>query len=97
LTDYADQPKLGRSAAILCGLLVLQLMLGVGSYLGRFVILGPFRVVFTTAHVVTGALMLAACLMLTLRVYRLLASPKPMISRGFTSAPSVGESEQVLA
>jgi cytochrome c oxidase assembly protein subunit 15 len=97
LTAYADQPKLVRSAVILCGLLILQLALGVGSYLGQFTILGPTRIVLTTAHVVTGALMLAACLVLTLRVYRLRAWSRPVVNRGFVSAGPLGGSEQVPA
>ena len=97
LTSHADQPKLVRPAAVLCGLLILQLVLGLGSYLGQFTTFGFARVALTTAHVVTGALMLAACLVLTLRAYRLLAPLKPVVSREFIHARPAGGSEQVTA
>ena len=71
---HADRPKLTRPAGFLAGLLLLQLMLGLGSYLGKFTsMLGLANgtlVILTTTHVVTGALMLAASLLLTLRAYR---------------------------
>lgn len=95
-TKHADQPKLVRPVTVLRGLLTLQLVLGVGSYLGQLTALGLARIALTTAHVVTGALMLAACLMLTLRAYRLLALPKPGVSREFAPARPAG-SEQVPA
>ncbi len=97
LANHADQPRLARPATILCGLLILQLALGVGSYFGQFIILGPSRVMLTTSHVATGALMLAACLVLTLQTYRLLAGSRPVTAWGFASAHLLGESEQVSA
>lgn len=82
LRSHGDQPKLVRPVALLGGLLMLQLALGLGSYLGKFAIpggaLAPLTVVaLTTAHVVTGALMLAASLVLTLRAYRRWRLPRP--------------------
>jgi len=57
-------------------LLVLQLGLGVGAYLGKYTesgaFLNPFVVIFATSHVVVGALMLVTGIRLTLRAYRLL-------------------------
>ena len=112
LRGHSDQPKLVRPVAILGGLLILQLALGLGSYLGKFTTLGvaltPLTVVaITTSHVVTGALMLATSLVLTLRVYRLLALPRAAVGRGFVpplAAPSrsavrsgAGSSEQAPA
>jgi heme a synthase len=83
--------KLARPAIILCGLMTLQLVLGFGSYLGKFVgpgesALTPAAVVLlTTSHVVVGALMLVVSLALTLRSYRWLEPPREVWSRGFIS------------
>jgi len=75
-----EQPGIAGPAALLGGLLALQLALGLGSYLGRYVApglaLSSVAVVsITTSHVVTGALMLVTSLALTLRSYRLLELP----------------------
>jgi len=91
LRNHSDQPKLVRPAVILVGLLILQLALGLGSYLGKFTALGAgltplTAVALTTSHVVIGALMLATSLVLTLRVYRLLTFPRPAVDRGFVPA-----------
>jgi cytochrome c oxidase assembly protein subunit 15 len=80
LRSQSDQPRLVRPATLLSGLLILQLALGLGSYLGRFAPLGlnlpyPAVVAVTTSHVVTGALMLVTSLVLALRAYRLLEAP----------------------
>lgn len=73
---HADQPVLKRSANLLLGLLVLQLLLGLGAYLGKFTALGaalsPFVVALATSHVVVGALLLVTCAVLTLWAYRCL-------------------------
>ncbi len=79
-----NQEKLTRPVLALCLLLGLQLFLGLGAYWGRFGMLGPARVVITTAHVVTGALMWAAALTVALQAYRFLA-----LSQGESSAASV--------
>jgi hypothetical protein len=59
--------------------LLLQLMLGAGSYFGKFTstlgLSSGTLVVITTTHLVTGALMLATSLFLTLRAYRLSTTP----------------------
>jgi cytochrome c oxidase assembly protein subunit 15 len=75
---YRAQEKLLRPASILIALLVLQLTLGVGSYLGKFSSFGAvwsrgLVVAITTTHVVAGALLLVTCLVLTLRAFRFLA------------------------
>ncbi len=75
---HSNQPKLLRPAAILVGLLFLQLALGLGAYLGRFTSIGmvmsPLAVeIVRTTHVVTGALMLVTSLLLTLRSFKILA------------------------
>lgn len=73
--DYTRE--LRRPAVWLSVLLVLQLMLGFGSYLARFSTYASqwspsVAVAITTSHVVTGALMLALSVVLTLLSYRLL-------------------------
>ncbi len=90
LRFHSDHPKLFRPAVFLSGLLILQLTLGLGSYLAKFTPLGialPSSgvVLLTTSHVVTGALMLVTSLVLTLRSYRLLTLPEPMVAQGFLS------------
>ena len=59
-------------------------MLGLGSYFGKFTsMLGlssETLVILTTTHVVTGALMLAASLLLTLRAYRFSVTSKASIN-----------------
>jgi hypothetical protein len=78
---HAANLKLIRPACLLAILLLLQLLLGVGSYLAKFTPL--FRlpidmiVFLTTTHLVVGALMLVASLVITLRAYRLSAQAKP--------------------
>ncbi len=82
----SDQPKLSFPALLLSGLLVLQLALGLGSYIGKFAPFGlglsPLAVVFlTTTHVVTGALMLVTSLVVALRSYRMQGWPTDKVFR----------------
>jgi len=82
--------KLVRPAVILCSLLLFQLALGLGSYVGRFTpvgaVLPPAAVVLLrTSHVITGALMLVTSLVLTLSSFRLLESPQAAWSQGLLS------------
>jgi len=63
---------LRRPALILCGLLVVQICLGIGSYLARLASVNdpqPLEpmISLTVAHVVVGALTLAAAVVLALR------------------------------
>lgn len=71
---HSDRPRLLRPAFALGILLLLQLVLGIGSFLGKFTPLldlsAAALVSVTTTHLVTGALMLAVSLILTLRSYR---------------------------
>ncbi|KRT68858.1 MAG: Cytochrome oxidase assembly [Candidatus Rokubacteria bacterium CSP1-6] len=76
-----DQPALVLPARLLVALLVVQLLLGLGAYAGRFtglaLPLAPHSVLaFPVAHRLTGGLLLAASLLLTLRCHRLLAPPE---------------------
>jgi cytochrome c oxidase assembly protein subunit 15 len=79
--NHGDLVKLARPATFLCLLLVVQLGLGFGAYLGKFTEMGfflnPFVVAFATSHVVVGALMLVTCVVLTLRAYRTLQTEPP--------------------
>lgn len=84
---HSGQVRLVRPVTLLIGLLVLQLLLGLGSYVNRFTSLEiPYaaftRLALPTTHRITGALMLAVCIVLTLRVYRLLASRQVAPSQG---------------
>jgi cytochrome c oxidase assembly protein subunit 15 len=90
LNFHSGVSKLVPPVIALCGLMVLQLALGLGSYLGKFTPLAtalpPLAVVvLRTSHVVTGALMLVTSLVLTLRSYRLLEAPETVWNRGFLS------------
>ncbi len=86
-TRHADRPGLVRPTALLCGLLILQLLLGLGAYMNRFTSIPlPFHEVLGLAlpvsHRLMGGLLLATSLVLTLRVARLLGVPKPDAYRG---------------
>jgi len=76
---------LRRPVVWLSAVLVLQLTLGVGSYLSRFSILTSqwstnVMVALTATHVVTGALMLALSVALTLLSFRLLEPSERAVS-----------------
>ncbi|HSB77781.1 MAG TPA: COX15/CtaA family protein [Candidatus Methylomirabilis sp.] len=82
-----EQRELTRSVAILCGLLGLQLLLGLGSYVSRFtefsLPLAPFsRLALPVGHRLIGGLMLVSSLALTLRLHRLLGSDESVPDRG---------------
>jgi len=75
LTDYAHQARLVRSALWLGGLVALQVVLGVGSYMEMLKFAGypqpePPVVTATTIHAVAGALVLAAAVVMALQTYR---------------------------
>jgi cytochrome c oxidase assembly protein subunit 15 len=76
---HAEPRAISRGVRLLWVLLPLQLLLGLGSYLGKFTslasLLGPPAVVsLTTAHVVIGALMTAASTVVVLDAHRWLAA-----------------------
>lgn len=81
LSRFADQPALKRHALLLAGLVLAQVFLGIFAYLMKLDAAGapqPLQpvVAATTAHVALGALVLAASLVLTYQVYRLIAAPR---------------------
>jgi cytochrome c oxidase assembly protein subunit 15 len=83
-TKYQDAHlKLVRSSYALGILMLLQLLLGAGSYLAKFTVLLRLPidmiVLLTTTHLIVGALMLVTSLALTLRSYRLSALSKPAL------------------
>ena len=86
LRATGDRPELVRPAQALVALLLVQLFLGLGAYVGRFtglaLPLAQYSVLaFPVAHRLTGGLLFAASLLMTLRCYRLLAPPEPRVSR----------------
>ena len=73
---FADVPELRTSARVLHGLIGLQLLLGGAAWWSRFYSAQfpqpiPVMVTFTVVHTVTGALVLAATVLVMLVCYRL--------------------------
>ncbi len=80
-TRHADHRDLVRPASVLCGLMILQLLLGLGSYVARFTSLelplASFLVLaLPVSHRLTGGLLLVSSLVLSLRVWRAFGSRK---------------------
>lgn len=80
LTQFREAPRLVRPALLLLGLLVFQILLGIGAYVMKLAARdapqpSPPLVAVTTTHVAVGALLLAASLVVMLEVYRALAAP----------------------
>jgi cytochrome c oxidase assembly protein subunit 15 len=83
LLRYRDDKFLTRPAIVALGLLFVQLMLGIAAYITRA--RSPFEpqplnpmIAVTVAHVACGALVFAATILLTLRVFRALrVEPRP--------------------
>lgn len=89
LKDFRGAKALERSAIFLAGLLLAQVVLGIASY---FVLLAhrgdgqplPPVVDLTTTHVVVGALVLAASLVVTYRAYQF-TSPRVSDTAAFSN------------
>jgi cytochrome c oxidase assembly protein subunit 15 len=64
LRRHADRSELAGPALLAAGLVVVQVLLGVTTVVTRL------AVVPATAHVVTGAMLLATCMVLTVRASR---------------------------
>jgi heme a synthase len=79
--NHGADLKLVRLACSLGILMLLQMLLGVGSYLAKFTTLLRLPMdaiaLMTATHVIAGALMLAISLAVTLRAYRSSAAAKP--------------------
>ena len=90
LRRHRDQGRLVHPVIVLCSLLCLQLLLGLGSYMGRFMSFELPHVALTglalpITHRITGALMLATCLILALRAHRRAASVTGVAGRVIAS------------
>jgi heme a synthase len=85
MKNHADRPPLIRPAVFLGALLVAQLLLGFGSYFGKYTTLLRMSVegvvYVTTFHLIVGSLMLVTSLILTLRAYRLSQTEKSLPAR----------------
>jgi cytochrome c oxidase assembly protein subunit 15 len=82
---HVEQSALVRPILLLSTLLIAQLSLGLGAYLVKYTVMAeivmPFaRVSLTTMHLAVGSLMLATCVVLTLRTYRLGTAYTPIIA-----------------
>jgi cytochrome c oxidase assembly protein subunit 15 len=81
---HSDRATLVRPALLFASLLLLQLILGIGAYFGKFTSLVPLPhevlVFLTTMHVVVGALLLGTSVVLTLRSWRF-STPATAVSR----------------
>lgn len=97
LSRHAGEPTLFRPVIWLVVLLALQLLLGLGAYLGRFTGVSlPFPHVSSlavpVAHRIVGALLLAASVVLSLRASRLSA-----VRRRSAPLPELLSLKQVVA
>jgi cytochrome c oxidase assembly protein subunit 15 len=90
--NHGANLKLVRPACSLGFLLLLQMLLGIGSYLAKFTTLLRLPIdavaLLTTSHVIVGALMLAISLAVTLRSYRLSATAKAAMAPNVLAEPS---------
>jgi heme A synthase len=84
LRCHRDERGLARPAIALAFLLAVQIALGGATVLMQLAVLPA------TAHVVTGALILAISLLITLRAFRLLGRPRGELARMAEPAPSSG-------
>jgi cytochrome c oxidase assembly protein subunit 15 len=80
LSRFGDRAALKRHTLLLAGLVLAQVFLGIFAYVMKLDAAGapqPLQpvVAVTTAHVALGALVLAASLVLTYQVYRVVAPP----------------------
>lgn len=83
LKHYSSERNLTRPAMAAAGILLIQLLLGIGAYVARLASIGdpqPLEpmISLTVAHVAFGALTLAATLVLALRAFRV-CSPREAV------------------
>jgi cytochrome c oxidase assembly protein subunit 15 len=79
---HADRGELVRPVVLLCGLLILQLLVGLGAYAARFTSLplplpSILALALPVSHRLVGGLLLVTSLLLTLRAYRLRSWARP--------------------
>ena len=84
LRCHRDERGLARPAIALAFLLAVQIALGGATVLMQLAVLPA------TAHVVTGALLLATSLLITLRAFRLLGRPRGAVVLTADQAQSAG-------
>jgi heme A synthase len=94
LSLFSSQVRLRRAVFLVSGLVVLQVFLGIGSYIMLLSARNapqplPPVVAVTTAHVAVGALVLASSLLLTLKIYRYVGDPGR--ARAAPAMSAVGE------
>lgn len=75
VTQYGSHPALTKAAYSLIAIETLQVFLGIAAYMSRISTSGALEpsavmVVFTVLHVATGALTMAASVVLTIQVFR---------------------------
>lgn len=85
LVTYARERSLVRPALLLAALLLVQVFLGLSSYIEKIGAINapqplPAVVAVTTTHVAVGALLLASSLVVTLYVFRHVAAPTQVVS-----------------
>ena len=90
---HADRPALLRPGYFLAALLLLQALLGALSYFTKFTAMLPglrgATVLLTTTHLITGALMLATSLIITLRANLLSNATAPQVLPALTEQYSL--------
>ncbi len=90
LRRHRELPDLVRPVLLLCGMLVLQLVLGLGAYVGRFtgvpLPLGQLSVLaFPVGHRLNAGLLLVTSLVLTFRAFRMVGRERVRIGSGLVS------------
>ncbi len=108
LRHHASRVELRRPALLLLALLVAQLTLGLGVYLWRFTSVNEamsagLGLALQTTHRVSGTAMLGAAVAVALRVARLTAAGRAVLTPDaagdeiFIRSPSAGRGREVLA
>ena len=89
LRYHLEHKRLVHTVSMLAGLLALQLMLGIGAFLGKFTVVGQeiatVAITIATLHVMVGALMLLISVLLTLRIYRYTGTPESAVNQRLIS------------
>lgn len=83
LMRYSEHAALRRSALALLGLTFVQVFLGIAAYMSRLATADsvqpmPVMIVFTVLHVATGALTMAASVVLAIEIFRNVRRPAAM-------------------